>query len=76
LFALANRIEARLSAAQRLDKVTANLECKSIPHPASRHLLPVPGGEGSLLARAFRSQLVPQYPTDEPAEKLLEQIRA
>ena len=29
----------------------------------------------SLLARAFRGQLVPQAPTDEPAEKLLERIR-
>jgi len=29
----------------------------------------------SLLARAFRGQLVPQDPADEPAEKLLEQIR-
>ena len=30
----------------------------------------------SLLARAFAGQLVPQDPTDEPAEKLLERIRA
>ncbi len=29
----------------------------------------------SLLARAFSGQLVPQDPTDEPAEKLLERIR-
>jgi type I restriction enzyme, S subunit len=29
----------------------------------------------SLLARAFAGQLVPQNPTDEPAEKLLERIR-
>lgn len=29
----------------------------------------------SLLARAFAGQLVPQDPTDEPAEKLLERIR-
>ena len=29
----------------------------------------------SLLARAFASQLVPQNPTDEPAEKLLERIK-
>jgi type I restriction enzyme S subunit len=29
----------------------------------------------SLLARAFRGQLVPQDPNDEPAEKLLERIR-
>ncbi len=30
----------------------------------------------SLLAKAFRGQLVPQDPTDEPAEKLLERIKA
>ena len=30
----------------------------------------------SLLARAFRGHLVPQDPTDEPAEKLLERIHA
>lgn len=29
----------------------------------------------SLLARAFAGQLVPQNPTDEPAEKLLERIK-
>ena len=30
----------------------------------------------SLLARAFAGQLVPQNPTDEPAEKLLEKIKS
>ena len=30
----------------------------------------------SLLARAFAGKLVPQNSTDEPAEKLLERIRA
>jgi len=30
----------------------------------------------SLLARAFAGKLVPQNPTDEPAEKLLEWIRS
>ena len=29
----------------------------------------------SLLARAFAGKLVPQDPTDEPAEELLEKIR-
>lgn len=29
----------------------------------------------SLLARAFRGQLVLQHPNDEPAEKLLKRIR-
>ncbi|MFC1747491.1 restriction endonuclease subunit S, partial [Pseudomonadota bacterium] len=30
----------------------------------------------SILAKAFRGELVPQNPNDEPAEKLLERIRA
>jgi len=30
----------------------------------------------SLLARAFAGKLVPQDPNDEPAEKLLERIKA
>ena len=32
--------------------------------------------EPRLLAKAFRGELVPQDPNDEPAEKLLERIRA
>lgn len=54
LFALANRLEARVSAARA--KV-ATLT------PAS-------------LAKAFRGELVPQDPDDEPASALLERIRA
>ena len=30
----------------------------------------------SLLARAFAGKLIPQDPTDEPAEKLLERIKS
>jgi hypothetical protein len=39
-------------------------------------LPPSPSYGGTGLARAFAGQLVPQDPTDEPAEKLLEQIRS
>ncbi len=54
LFALADRIEARLAKAQKqVDALT----------PA-------------ILARAFRSELVPQDPADEPASALLERIKA
>lgn len=53
-FALADQIEAKVSAAQ-----------KHINHLTQ-----------SILAKAFRGELVPQDPNDEPAEKLLERIKA
>jgi len=54
LLALADQLEARISAAQkRIDTLTQ-----------------------SLLAKAFRGELVPQDPNDEPASVLLERIRA
>jgi type I restriction enzyme S subunit len=54
LFALADRIEARLATAQRLvERLT----------PAT-------------LAKAFRGELVPQDPEDEPASVLLERLRS
>jgi hypothetical protein len=54
LFALADQIEARLSAARRqVDALTP-----------------------SLLARAFRGELVPQDPNDEPASALLARVQS
>lgn len=54
LFAFADRLEARYTAARKqVDQLTP-----------------------SLLAKAFRGELVPQDPDDEPAEKLLDRIRA
>ena len=53
LFALADRIEARLTAAQK----------------AVERLTP------AVLAKAFRGELVPQDPNDEPASALLERLR-
>jgi type I restriction enzyme S subunit len=52
LFALADRLEARLRAAQT----------------ATERLTP------SLLAKAFRGELVPQDPSDEPASELLKRL--
>jgi type I restriction enzyme S subunit len=54
LFALADRIEARATAA----------------HAHAQRLSPL------VLARAFRGELVPQDPQDEPASALLERIAA
>ena len=54
LFALADRLEARVGKARgQVDKLTQ-----------------------SILAKAFRGELVPQDPNDEPTEKLLARIRA
>jgi type I restriction enzyme S subunit len=52
LFAFADRLEARLQAAQT----------------ASARLTP------ALLAKAFRGELVPQDPNDEPAAELLRRL--
>lgn len=54
LFAYAERLEARLQAAQA----------------AAERLTP------SLLAKAFRGELVPQDPNDEPASELLKRLAA
>jgi type I restriction enzyme S subunit len=54
LFAFADRLEARYTAARsQVDQLTP-----------------------SLLAKAFRGELVPQDPNDEQADKLLERIKA
>ena len=54
LFAFADRLEARLAAAQT----------------AAEQLTP------ALLAKAFRGELVPQDPADEPASELLQRLAA
>lgn len=54
LFALANRLEARMQVAQTaVDRLTP-----------------------SLLAKAFRGELVPQDPNAEPASELLKRLAA
>lgn len=57
------RVEGRFALA---DQIESRLE-----RAQSR----IRGITPSLLARAFAGQLVPQDPTDEPAEKLLERIK-
>jgi type I restriction enzyme S subunit len=54
LFGFADRLEARLAAAQT----------------AAEQLTP------ALLAKAFRGELVPQDPADEPASELLQRLAA
>jgi type I restriction enzyme S subunit len=43
-------------------------------HARADHLLPKL--DQAILAKAFRGELVPQDPNDEPASMLLERIRA
>ena len=63
LFALPDQLEERLAKARgQVEKLTPS-------HP------PLLCSGATSLARAFAGQLVPQDPTDEPADKLLERIR-
>ena len=61
--AVADAIE---SAFSWLDKIAAE-------HAVAEHLLPKL--DQAILSKAFRGELVPQDPNDEPASALLEQIR-
>ncbi|AYM12306.1 restriction endonuclease subunit S [Agrobacterium tumefaciens] len=67
------RIVAKLDAlTSRISRARAELE--RVPAAHARKLLD--RLESAILAKAFRGELVPQDENDEPAEKLLERIRA
>jgi len=59
-----NEIESRISVC---DKIEETIESSLLQAEALRL---------SIIKRAFEGKLVPQNPSDEPAEKLLERIRA
>src|SRR5205814_6266629 len=61
---IVRRVEALFALADRIDARYAK---------AKAHVEKL---TQSILAKAFRGELVPQDPNDEPAEKLLERIRA
>ena len=61
---IVEEIERRFSVADEVDKIV-NQSRKQAERLRQ-----------SILKRAFEGRLVPQYPTDEPAEKLLERIKA
>ena len=59
---------------RRIESAFAWLDRVAADHAAAVRLLPK--FDAAILARAFRGELVPQDPSDEPAAKLLERIRA
>lgn len=59
---------------RRVDVALEWLEKIATEHARAEHLLPKL--DQAILAKAFRGELVPQDPNDEPASVLLERIRA
>ena len=59
---------------RRIDWQFAQLDRLAAEHGRADHLLP--RLEQALLTKAFRGELVPQNPNDEPASAMLERIRA
>jgi type I restriction enzyme S subunit len=58
---------------RRIEAALAKVNLLAIEHARASHL--VPKLDQSILAKAFRGELVPQDPNDEPASVLLERIR-
>lgn len=59
---------------RRIDAAFSWLDRVSSEHAQAEHLLPKL--DQAILAKAFRGELVPQNPNDEPASALLERIKA
>ena len=63
----------QIEVVRKIEKLFALADCLEARYIAARHQLEQM--TPSLLSKAFSGELVPQDPTDEPAEKLLERIR-
>lgn len=66
-------LEEQREIVQRLDHAFDWLDKIAIEHARAEHLLPKL--DQAILAKAFRGELVPQDPNDEPASELLQRIK-
>jgi type I restriction enzyme S subunit len=67
-------IEEQIEITRRIESAFNWLDHVAADHDAASKLLPKL--DASILAKAFRGELVPQDPNDEPASALLEHIQA
>lgn len=67
-------VEEQTEIVRRIDHAFAWLEKIATEYARADHLLPKL--DQAILAKAFRGELVPQDPNDEPASVLLERIKA
>ena len=67
-------LEEQAEIVRRIETVVGWLDRMAADHAAAARLLPKL--DAAILAKAFRGELVPQDPNDEPAAKLLERIKA
>jgi type I restriction enzyme S subunit len=67
-------LEEQAEIVRRIESAFGWLDRMAVDHASAARLLPQL--DASILARAFRGELVPQDPDDEPAAKLLERIKA
>lgn len=67
-------LQEQIEIVRRIDSAFARLDRMSAEHKAASKLLPKL--DAAILAKAFRGELVPQDPNDEPASVLLERIKS
>jgi len=67
-------VEEQIEIVRRIDHAFAWLDKIAAEHARAEYLLPKL--DQAILAKAFRGELVPQNPNDEPASILLERIKA
>jgi type I restriction enzyme, S subunit len=68
------RVEEQAEIVRRIESAFGWLDRMAADHAAAARLLPKL--DAAILSKAFRGELVPQDPNDEPASVLLERIKA